>query len=107
MVIMETILTARHMVTNNKLAFTAPTLDGIPALTFPQIAANIINTLLFIVGALAVIFIIVGGIQYVISSGDPKRIDTAKNTITYAVVGLVVSILAFAIVSFVKGQLIK
>lgn len=93
----------------NKLAVntTAPQVDGIPDLTFPQIATNIINTLLFIVGALAVIFIIVGGIQYVISSGDPKRIDTAKNTITYAVVGLVVSILAFAIVSFVRGQLIK
>lgn len=72
-----------------------------------QLVTNIINTLLFVVGSLAVIFIIVGGIQYVISSGDPKRIDTAKNTITYAVVGLVVSILAFAIVSFVKGQLIK
>lgn len=69
------------------------------------IAMNIINVLMFATGALAVIFIIVGGIQFATSAGDPKRIEVAKNTITYAVIGLVIAILSFAIVSFVKSQL--
>lgn len=73
----------------------------------PQLFSNIVSTLLFFVGALAVIFVIVGGIQYITSSGDPKRIEQAKNTLTYAVAGLVIAILSFAIVSFVRSQLGK
>jgi cytochrome bd-type quinol oxidase subunit 2 len=65
---------------------------------------RIVNTLLFIVGLLSVIMIIYGGITYVTSAGDQSKVVKAKQTITYAVVGLVVSILAFAIVSFVVGQ---
>lgn len=66
-----------------------------------NIVKNIINTLLFIVGAVSVVMIIVGGLMYTTSAGDSGRVTTAKNTITYAVVGLVVSALAFAIVQFV------
>jgi hypothetical protein len=46
-----------------------------------------------------------GGLQYVISSGDSKRVESAKSTILYAIIGIVVALLAFAIVSFVTGQL--
>ena len=59
------------------------------------------NTLLFLVGALSTVMIIVGGIFYVISNGDSGKIARAKNTITYAVVGLVVAFVAFAIVNWV------
>lgn len=62
---------------------------------------NIINMLLFIIGAVAVIMIIIGGIRYVTSNGDSAQTTSAKNTVLYAVVGLVVALMAFAIVNFV------
>lgn len=60
-----------------------------------------INVLLFIIGTLAVIMIIFGGLKYVTSRGEASEITSARNTILYAVVGLVVAILAYAIVDFV------
>lgn len=66
---------------------------------------KVINMLLFIIGIVAVISIIIGGIMYTVSSGDQGKIKTAKDTILYAVVGLVVAILAFAIVNFVVNNL--
>jgi hypothetical protein len=66
---------------------------------------NIVNTMLFLVGVLSVIMIIYGGIQYVISVGDSGKVAKAKNTIIYAVVGLIVAILSYAIVNFVISQL--
>jgi hypothetical protein len=59
------------------------------------------NTLLFILGAVAVIMIVLGGIKYTISNGDTSQVTSAKNTILYAVIGLIVAILAYAIVNFV------
>jgi multisubunit Na+/H+ antiporter MnhB subunit len=61
----------------------------------------IVNVLLFILGAIAVIMIILGGIKYTTSNGDSSQLTSAKNTILYAVVGLVVAILAYAIVNFI------
>jgi hypothetical protein len=69
------------------------------------IIRTIINVMLFIIGILCVIMIIFGGIRYATSTGDKGRVDNAKNTILYAVVGLVVAILAFAIVNWVIGAL--
>lgn len=66
-----------------------------------DVVGTVINTLLFIVGALSVIMIIFGGIRYTISGGDAGKVTAAKNTITYAIVGLVVSFLAFAVVNWV------
>lgn len=68
---------------------------------------TIINVLLFVVGAVAVIMIIVGGIRYVTSNGEQAHVKGAKDTILYAVVGLVVAILAYAIVNFVVGSIVK
>lgn len=62
---------------------------------------TITNVLLFIIGAIAVIMLIIGGIRYVTSSGDSAAVTSAKNTILYAVVGIVVAILAYAVVNFV------
>ena len=66
----------------------------------PKQIKNVINVLLYIIAAVSVIMIIVGGIRYVTSNGDQTRITAAKNTIMYAVGGLVVALLAFAIVQF-------
>lgn len=65
---------------------------------------NVINMLLFIVGIVAVISIIIGGIMYTTSNGDQGNVKKAKDTIMYAVIGLVVAILAFAIVTFVVAS---
>ena len=62
---------------------------------------KVVNILLFVIGAVAVIMLIYGGIQYVISGGAQDKVANAKNTILYAVVGIVVAILAFAVVNFV------
>ena len=62
---------------------------------------QIVNVLLFVIGAIAVIMIVVGGLRYVISGGDSSQVKAAKDKILYAVIGLVVALLAYAIVNFV------
>lgn len=69
------------------------------------IFTTIVNVLLFIIGVLSVVMLIYGGIQYTISSGDSGKVNNAKNTILYAVVGLIVAILSYAIVNFVLTSL--
>ena len=64
-----------------------------------------INTLIFIIGALSVIMIIIGGLRYVLSGGDSAGLKSAKDTILYSLVGLVVALLSFGIVSFVINRL--
>ena len=61
----------------------------------------IINVALGVIGFVAVVMIIMGGIQYTTSSGDTAKVTKAKNTILYGVVGLVIALLAFAIVNFI------
>ena len=65
---------------------------------------TITNVLLFIVGAISVIMLIIGGIRYTVSGGDSTAVTSAKNTILYAVIGIIVSLLAFAVVNFVIGS---
>lgn len=65
---------------------------------------KIINILLFIIGAIAVLMIIIGGLRYVLSAGDQSAVTGAKNTILYAVVGLIIAVMAFAIVNFVLSS---
>lgn len=66
---------------------------------------TVTNILLFLVGAISVIMLIIGGIRYVVSGGDQSAVTGAKNTILYAIVGIVVAFLAFAAVNFVITQL--
>ena len=65
---------------------------------------TVTNILLFIIGAVAVIMLVIGGIRYTISGGDANQVTAAKNTILYAIIGIVVAILAFAAVNFVIGS---
>ena len=68
------------------------------------IFTKIINTALFIIGVLSVIMLIYGGIRYTISAGDSKQVEAAKNTILYAIIGIIVALLAGAIVNFVLSS---
>lgn len=82
--------------------------DGTPSNLFSgdnSIFKTIVNVLLFIIGAISVIMLIFGGIRYTISGGDSGAVTSAKNTILYAIVGLIVAFLAFAIVNWVLGAL--
>lgn len=72
--------------------------------TMTSIIQNVVNTMLFIIGALAVVMLIWGGLQYVISAGDSGKVGKAKSTILYAIVGLVIAIFSYAIVNFVIAQ---
>ena len=67
---------------------------------------RIINLFLFIVGTLSIVFIIWGGLRYVISGGDKTKVDSAKNTILYAVIGLIIALLGYAIVNWVVKTII-
>lgn len=67
----------------------------------PDIITTIINVMLFIAAALAVIMIIYGGIRYITAHGDEKQVKVAKDTIVYSVVGLIIAIIAYALVTFI------
>lgn len=69
--------------------------------TLQPIIKRVINILSIVVGAVSVIMIIIGGFRYVVSNGDSNAVSGAKNTILYAVIGLLVVIFAQVIVSFV------
>lgn len=73
----------------------------------PDLFKNIINTALYVVGAVSVLMLIYGGIRYTISGGNTQDVTAAKNTVLYAIVGIVVSLLAYAIVNFVIDQITK
>lgn len=62
------------------------------------------NLLIFIVGAISVIMVIIGGIRYSVAQGDQAAINSAKNTILYAIIGIVLAVASYGIVSFVSSQ---
>lgn len=74
--------------------------DGTQATT---IVKRLINVFLFIIGILSVIMIIHSGFKYTTSRGDAEGVKSAKNTLMYAVTGLIVAMMAYAIVKFVVG----
>ncbi|MDP4038676.1 MAG: hypothetical protein Q8P54_01770 [bacterium] len=69
--------------------------------TITTIVGNFISIALFIAGGLAVIFIIIGAIRYITSAGNPSAVESAKKTIVYAVGGLILCILAYAVVNLI------
>lgn len=75
----------------------------------PKVEANnrelidILQVVYFIAAAVAVLIIVISGIRYVISAGDPKQVTAAKNGILYSIVGLAVITIAFAVTRFIIG----
>lgn len=70
-----------------------------------SIFTTVVNTLLFVIGAVSVIMLIWGGIRYTTSAGNSSNVTAAKNTIMYAIIGLIIAFLAYAIVNWVLGSL--
>jgi heme O synthase-like polyprenyltransferase len=76
-----------------------------PGTTLPIIIGRVIDILLVLAGVVAVVYIIIGGYQYVTSAGNAEQAGQAKNTVLYAIIGLVIIFAAFLIVNFVLGRL--
>jgi hypothetical protein len=74
--------------------------------SFNTIITRVINIFSVIIGAVSVIMIIIGGFRYIISGGDQNSVTAAKNTIMYAVIGLVVVLFSQVIVRFVLSNAI-
>ena len=114
---MATLFVGRAMATNEKaieeienpvrrgVEYVRP--DGVPSELFGNtgIFTQITNTILADVGIIAVFMLIFGGIRYITSGGDQKKVTDAKNTILYAIIGLIIALLAYAIVNFVLNAL--
>ncbi len=66
---------------------------------------NITNLLLFLVGVIAVIAIVISGLRFVTANGNQDQVTSARNGVLYAVVGIVVALMAYAIVYFVVDNL--
>lgn len=58
-----------------------------------------------IIAAISFLMVVIGGFRYVISIGEPQKIATARKTITYSLIGLIISLSATAIVAFVIGRI--
>ena len=69
--------------------------------TAPSVATTIINSIISILAVVSVIMIVFAGQRYMVAMGDPGKISQAKNMILYGVIGLVIALLAFAIVNFI------
>lgn len=75
--------------------------------TIQSTIANVINIFSIVVGVTAVVMIIIGGFKYITSSGDSGNVNSAKDTILYAIIGLVIVALAQVIVRFVVNKATK
>ncbi|HZP55290.1 MAG TPA: pilin [Candidatus Saccharimonadales bacterium] len=67
--------------------------------------ATIIGIIFVIIGALALLMIVIAGLRYIFAQGDPNKMAEAKNQIQYSLIGLIIASLAYAIVGFITGKL--
>lgn len=88
---------------NNPIVLVAP--KGVVTDDLISVISRISNSILLLVGVVAVFFIIIGGFRYITSGGNQESIDTAKTSILYAVLGLVVCLISYSAVRFIITQL--
>jgi len=81
--------------------------EGMPAELVGDggIFTRITSIALYVIGAISVIMLIWGGLRYILSGGDSKKITDAKNTVLYAIIGLIIAFLAYAIIRFVLNAI--
>ena len=80
--------------------------EGKNANALPGIIQGILSAIIGVAGLVSVVYIIIGGVQYMTSSGDASKVEKAKKTILYACIGLIVCALSFVIVNFVIGNIL-
>lgn len=77
--------------------------EGVATLNcIPIIFKNIVNWALILSGVTALFFVIISGTRYIRSGGDQEKIKGARETLTYAIIGLVIILLSFAIINFIS-----
>lgn len=82
--------------------------QGTPkGLTIPGILATIANMLISMAGFFLVVMLIYGGIVYLTSAGNEKRVETGKNVITYAIIGIVIIFAAYLVAQFVIQAVVQ
>jgi hypothetical protein len=67
---------------------------------------NVLSIVFQITGSIALLMVVIGGFRYIVAHGDPSAVTQAKNTILYAIIGLLISIFAYTIVNFVIRRLV-
>ncbi len=72
-----------------------------------QSITTILNGIVGVLGIVCVVVMIIGGVNYMTSSGDSGKVKKAKDTILYGLIGLIVCVLSFAIVNFVISNIIS
>ena len=75
--------------------------------TAGQLVSNVLQILLLVAGSLAVVYLVVGGIKYVLSRGNEEKVESAKSTMGAAIWGLVIIIMSFAIILIISEALLK
>lgn len=79
--------------------------SGMPNVDVTDGQIDIIVGFVFgLAGAIALLFIVIGGVRYMLSQGDPQATGQSKNAILYAIVGLLITIFAYSITRFVLGR---
>ncbi len=69
----------------------------------PIVFKNIVTAAIILSGVVALFMIIFSGMRYISSSGDPKAVEAAKGTLTWAIIGLIVILLSFFILTFISS----
>jgi hypothetical protein len=68
------------------------------------VVANVIEMLLYVAGIAAVVIIVIGGIQYIVSQGEPDKTAKAQSTILNSLIGLVIAVMAATVINYVAGR---
>ncbi len=77
--------------------------SGVPTLKcIPVVFSNLITAALYFLGAVTLLFIIYAGIKFMFSGGDPKQVQSARQTLTFAILGAILVLLSFGIVIFIR-----
>ena len=90
-------------VTGGLTSPTRPT--GVPGGTLLDTITFVINIVLYLVGAIALLMLVYGGFMYIISGGNEDTIEKAKKILTYAIVGVVVVIISYVVVNFLVAEI--
>jgi len=85
------------------MAWVAPTSSPSSSLSISELVTDILDLMWVIVSAIAVIMFVVAGILFLTASGKPEQLTTARNALIWGVVGIVVAIVGFSIVTIIKG----
>lgn len=86
----------------NKLISDCVTKEGVATLKcLPAVFQNVITAAVAFAGLIALIFIILSGIKLIVSGDDPKQVEGARHTLTYAIAGLLLVLLSFFIINII------